>query len=329
MAYATRRSYAGAASACTLTASVTSSDTSMTLTGDTTNWNNTTNGSFFMVIDPGLSTEEKVLVGARSSGSLSSITRGVDGTTGAAHSAGAACYPVFTATDADQANAVASTLTTKGDLLVTTGSLLNRLAVGTNDYPLVADSSATNGVSWKQLPAASIATDAITTAKILDSNVTAAKIAADAVTTVKILDANVTAAKLATDSVITAKIQDSAVTQAKMADRAIGSAELDNLTLNAVTDTYTLVLADAHKLVTCSKATAFTVTVPPNSSVAFDVGDQVNLMQIGAGQITVAAGVGVTLNAQGTKVKLNGQWATATLVKIATDTWVLVGNTAV
>jgi len=329
MAYATRRSYAGAASACTLTASVTSSDTSMTLTGDTTNWNNTTNGSFFMVIDPGLSTEEKVLVGARSSGSLSSITRGVDGTTGAAHSAGAACYPVFTAIDADQANAVASTLTTKGDLLVTTGSLLNRLAVGTNDYPLVADSSATNGVSWKQLPAASIASDAVTTAKILDANVTEAKLASSAVTAGKIASDAVITAKILDLNVTTGKIADSAVTQAKMADRAIGSAELDNLTLNAVVDTYTLVLADAHKLVTLDKATGFTVTVPPNASVAFDIGDQVNLMQIGAGQVTVAAGVGVTLNAQGTKVKLNGQWATATLVKIATDTWVLVGNTAV
>jgi len=318
MAYATRRSYAGAAPACTLTNAITSSDTTATITGDTTNWNNTANGSFFMVIDPGLSTEEKVLVGTRSGSSLSSITRGVDGTTGAAHNAGATCYPVFTATDADQANKVASTLTTKGDILVTTGSVLDRLAVGTNDYSLLADSSATNGVAWKQIPAAGIASDAVTTAKILNANVTAAKLASDSVETAKILDSNVT----------TAKIADSAVTQAKMADRAVGSAELDNLTLNAVTDTYTLVLGDAHKLVTLSKSTGFTVTVPPNSSVAFDIGDQVNLMQIGSGQVTVAAGSGVTLNAQGSKVKLNGQWATATLVKIATDTWVLVGNTA-
>ena len=88
-------------------------------------------------------------------------------------------------------------------------------------------------------------------------------------------------------------------------------------------------LADAHKLVTCNKATGFTVTIPPNSSVAFDIGDQVNLMQIGDGQITVAAGAGVTLEAQGSKKKLNGKWATATAVKIATDTWVLIGNTAV
>lgn len=148
MAYATRRSYAGAAPACTLTNSITSVDSSALLTGDVTNWTTTSAGPFFMVIDPGLVTEEKVLVGARSGSSLSSLTRGVDGTTASSHSAGATCYPVFTATDADQANAVAAALTTKGDLLVTTGSALNRLAVGANGAVLAADSSATNGVAW-------------------------------------------------------------------------------------------------------------------------------------------------------------------------------------
>jgi hypothetical protein len=148
MPYAARRSYAGAAPACTLTNAITSGDTSALLTGDVTNWNSTAGGAFFMVIDPGLSTEEKVLVSSRSGSSLSSITRGVDGTTATSHAAGATCYPVFTATDADQANAVAAALTTKGDLLVTTGSALNRLAVGSNGTVLAADSSATNGVAW-------------------------------------------------------------------------------------------------------------------------------------------------------------------------------------
>lgn len=297
MAYATRRSYAGAAPSCTLTNNIASGDTSASLTGDTTNWPSTATGPFYMVIDPGLATEEKVLVTARSTGSLSSITRGVDGTVASAHNAGATCYPVFTAVDADQANKVASTLTTKGDLLVTDGSALNRLAVGTNDFALLADSSATNGVKWAQIPAAGLATDSVTTAKILDSNVT------------------------------TAKIADNAVTQAKLADRVVGSAEYDSLTLNAQTGTtYTLVLADAHKLVTLSNASAITLTVPPNSSVAFEIGDQVNLLQLGAGQVTVTAGSGVTLRSEGSKVKLSGQYALATLVKIGADEWVLVGN---
>jgi hypothetical protein len=267
MPYATRRSYAGAAPACTLTNAITSSDTTATITGDTTNWNNTANGSFFMVIDPGLSTEEKVLVGTRSGSSLSSITRGVDGTTGAAHNAGATCYPVFTATDADQANKVASTLTTKGDILVTTGSVLDRLAVGTNDYSLLADSSATNGVAWKQIPAAGIASDAVTTAKILDANVTAGKLASNAVETAKIADANVT----------TAKIADLNVTGAKLA----------NATVSTKTGSYTLVAADRNTRVAMNSGSNTTVTV--NASL-FSAGDVVYIHNIGTGTCTVTAG---------------------------------------
>lgn len=300
-----RRQFAGAAVATTLTASINSTDTTCSLAANT-GWPSSAGVSFYVVIDPGTSVEEKCL--ATISGTTLTLTRGQDDTSAANHASGAVIYPVFTANDADEANEVAAKLTTKGDLLVTTGSALNRLAVGTNDYALLADSAATNGVKWGQIPAAGLASDSVTTAKILD--------------------ANVTEAKLASNAVATAKIADNAVTQAKLADRVIGSAEYDNLTLNAQTGTtYTLVLADAHKLVTLSNASAITLTVPPNSSVAFETGDQVNLLQLGAGQVTVAAGSGVTLRAQGTKVKLNGQYAIATLVKIASDEWVLVGNT--
>lgn len=305
MAAFSRRQFAGAAVATTITASINSTDTTCSLAA-TTGWPSSAGVSFYVVIDPGTSVEEKCL--ATISGSTLTLTRGQDDTTAANHSSGATIYPVFTANDADEANELVSKLTTKGDLLVTTGSALNRLAVGTNDYVLKADSAATNGVAWGQVAAAGIASDAVTTAKILD--------------------ANVTAAKLATDAVTTAKIQDNAVTQAKLADRVIGSSEYDSLTLNAQTGTtYTLVLTDAHKVVTLNNASAITVTVPPNSSVAFETGDQVNLLQLGAGQVTVAAGSGVTLRAQGSKVKLFGQYAIGTLIKIASDEWVFVGNT--
>jgi hypothetical protein len=101
-----------------------------------------------------------------------------------------------------------------------------------------------------------------------------------------------------------------------------------NLTLNAQTGTtYTLVLTDSAKVVTLSNASAITLTVPTNASVAFAIGAQVNLVQLGAGQVTVS-GAGVTLRSQGSKLKLNGQYSAATLLKIATDEWVLVGNTA-
>jgi hypothetical protein len=139
--------------------------------------------------------------------------------------------------------------------------------------------------------------------------------------------ATIVAANIASNAVETAKINDNAVTQAKLADRVVGSAELDNLTLNAQTGTtYTLVLADAHKLVTQSNASAIATTVPPNADVAFEVGDQVNFLQLGAGTITLTAGLGVTLRSDGAKLKTNAQYAVATCIKIATDEWVVVGN---
>jgi len=150
MAAVTRRSYAGAAPACTLTSGITSGDTTASLTGTVTNWPTTAGGPFHMVIDPGLSTEEKVLVGSRSTGSLSSITRGVDGTSASSHSAGATCYPVFTATDADEANQFHASLTTRGDLLTLDASANpTRIAIGTNGYVLTSNGT---DAAWAVLP---------------------------------------------------------------------------------------------------------------------------------------------------------------------------------
>lgn len=94
---------------------------------------------------------------------------------------------------------------------------------------------------------------------------------------------------------------------------------------NAQAASYTLVLTDKDKLVEMSVGSANNLTVPPNSSVAFPVGSQVRILQTGAGQTTVVAGSGVTVNAT-PGLKLRTQWASATLIKRATDTWVLVGD---
>lgn len=100
--------------------------------------------------------------------------------------------------------------------------------------------------------------------------------------------------------------------------------------INAQTGTsYTAVLTDDGKLVTCSNASAITFTVPLNSSVAFGIGTQINLMQLGAGQVTITpATAGVTIRSAGSKLKTSAQYAVATIVKIDTDTWVAVGNLA-
>jgi hypothetical protein len=98
-----------------------------------------------------------------------------------------------------------------------------------------------------------------------------------------------------------------------------------NISINAQTGTtYTLVLADNGKLVTLTNAGAITLTVPLNSSVAFPVGAQVAIQQSGAGEVTVAGAVGVTINSTGTKTRV--QWSGAVLVKTATNTWTMLGD---
>lgn len=106
---------------------------------------------------------------------------------------------------------------------------------------------------------------------------------------------------------------------------ATGPSGDPTLTINAQTASYTLVLSDASKLVEVSNASANTVTIPLNSSVAFATGTQINVLQTGAGQTTIAGTSGVTVN--GTPgLKLRAQWSACTLIKRATDTWVVVGD---
>lgn len=100
------------------------------------------------------------------------------------------------------------------------------------------------------------------------------------------------------------------------------------VTINAQTGTsYTLVLADKAKFVTMSNASASTLTVPPNSSVAFPVGTVIDGAQLGAGQVTLTAGAGVTINAT-PGLKVAAQYGSFALVKTATDTWLAIGRLA-
>lgn len=154
MAY-TRRSYAGGAAATTISGALASNGTSITIAAYT-GWTYDATNPFYVVVSPGTASEEKILVTRTTSTSttLNVVTRGVDGTTAASHASGASIFPVFTAVDADEANAVASTLTTKGDLLTYTGSAYARTGVGANNTVLVADSAETNGIKWATLATA-------------------------------------------------------------------------------------------------------------------------------------------------------------------------------
>jgi hypothetical protein len=94
---------------------------------------------------------------------------------------------------------------------------------------------------------------------------------------------------------------------------------------NAQSASYTTVLADKDKVIEMSVGSANNLTIPLNSSVAYPIGSVINVVQTGTGQTTVVATAGVTIN--GTPgLKLRAQWSGASLIKRATDTWVLVGD---
>jgi hypothetical protein len=107
--------------------------------------------------------------------------------------------------------------------------------------------------------------------------------------------------------------------------------EQDDTTIsfNAQTGTtYTLVAADLGKIVTLSNASGITLTVPPS---VFATGNIINIQQIGAGQVTLAQGAGVTITSTGATAsapKLRAQYSAASIICTASNTFTVIGDIA-
>ena len=224
----TRRSYQGGAISTTTGTSIAASGaTTFTITAYT-GW---PYGSapFFVVVEPGTSNEEKMLV-TRSGSTDTTISiyatpsvasnRGMDGTTAFLHASGSTIFPVFTATDADEANEIASTLTTQGDILIHGASTFGRVGIGTAAQVLRVNSSAT-APEWGQIATAGIADDAITAAKIATGAVGADEIAANAVGASELADNAVDTAAIVNGAVTADKLDTGAVTSTKILDGTI------------------------------------------------------------------------------------------------------------
>jgi hypothetical protein len=122
-------------------------------------------------------------------------------------------------------------------------------------------------------------------------------------------------------------------------DTLVGRATTDTLTnktlttpkitidFNAQTGTsYTLIASDQDKLITLSNAAAITLTVPPS---VFSAGQSINIQQIGAGQVTLAAGAGVTITSTGATSaapKLRAQESAATIVCKSSNNFTVIGD---
>jgi hypothetical protein len=104
-----------------------------------------------------------------------------------------------------------------------------------------------------------------------------------------------------------------------------------NLAFDAETASYTAVLANNGQVVTMDNASANTFSIPTNASVAFPIGTQINVLQIGAGQTTIQAVTSGTTTIQSTGAsaaapKLRARYSAATCVKASTDLWYVFGD---
>jgi hypothetical protein len=99
-----------------------------------------------------------------------------------------------------------------------------------------------------------------------------------------------------------------------------------NIALNSQTGTaYTAALTDNNKIISLDNSSAITLTVPLNSSVAFPTGAMVNFIQLGAGEVSVTGASGVSVSSPN-GYKTRAQYSLATVIKLDTNSWVLIGD---
>jgi hypothetical protein len=156
MANHARLQHGGGAVPTTLVGSLTNVATSCVLAAST-NWPDGTVGPFYIVVDAGTATEEKILATSRSSNTLNTLVRGADGTTAQSHVSGASVAHIFSADEADEANAFINRYlgvlsSEKGRMVVPTAAgVLGSIAPPLDNYVLTGDTTAAQGMAFKSL----------------------------------------------------------------------------------------------------------------------------------------------------------------------------------
>ena len=302
MAYS-RRAYKGAPVSNALGSGGISSTTATTisLANAMSGWS-TSGTPFFIVIAPGTANEEKVCViyattttltvvdpAVTSGWTASSNGRGIDDTTARVHSAGAVVYPVFTATEANQANELVSKYTTNGDIVVhgTSGpKTISTGGSGNNNKVLVADSTVSDGgVKWASVNSDILADDAVTSGKILNGTIVNADINSSAA---------IALSKLATGALPT----DITVASANLVNGTVALADLATAVANALVPVGTIamyggasaptgwLLCDGTATTGYTALAAIVGGTTPDLRGRFAIGDNSSLTLLGTGGST-------------------------------------------
>jgi len=93
-----------------------------------------------------------------------------------------------------------------------------------------------------------------------------------------------------------------------------------------------LTSGDAARIVKMNSSTAVDLTIPADgfNGYTFPVGTQIVFTQLGVGQVTVKAQTGaVLIRSEGTRITTKARYAVGSLIKLATNEWLLSGNLTV
>lgn len=200
----------------------------------------------------------------------------------------------------------ASIVDAKGDLIVATAAdTVTRKSVGTNNQVLAADSAETTGIKWAS------ATDLVSAASTSAAGKVQLEDSVSSTSTTKAATAN--SVKMVNDDLLTLS-----------ADLETLSSAIDPSTKTA---SYSLTSDDAGKTVIMNVSTGSAlVTVPPQSSQTFVANAKIDIVQTGSVQVEIVPGSGVTINSKNSNKKIAAQYSGATLIRVSSDSWVLIGD---
>lgn len=250
-------------------------------------------------------------------GSLSYDTANTDPTQLVATSVAYALNDLQDQVDAIIPGLSPSLFTAKGDLLsATASSTPTKLSVGVNGQVLTVNSAASTGLEWST-PEVTLINSVTLTNKTLTSPTI------NTPTLTLSTSSSTTDARVAWDTT-NKKIQVGNGTSAIDFASSTLSISVPTFTTNA----YTAGLTDKDKwLELTNGATAATFYINTDAAVAFPIGTQINIIQTGTGQITIAPTTSGTTTINGTPgLKLRTQWSSATIIKRAANLWVVVGD---
>lgn len=220
------------------------------------------------------------------------------------------------------AKADASALTTVADSVPQTPSDIGAEPAGTAATQ-VAAVKATNTQALAGTDDAHYVTPLGTKSAIDARNYTAVTVDSVAQPTLDIASTPIGAADVGLGNVTNTSDANKPVSTAQQAaldlktDKAYSIVTFTNLTFDAT---------HVGKLLNCTNSSAATLSIPTNANAAIAVGSTVDVYVSGTGQLTIGWQAGVTLRSRSGAGKSNGQYAMLSLIKVATDEWVLVGD---